>query len=147
MPKSVLIIDDNEDISTLLKDHLIHQGFVVTTALEGKSGVEKARKLHIDVITIDFNMPGANGVEVYEELRKHPETATIPVIFFSSIVTGLIRRMVPASPRVRFIRKPCTIAEIEQSITEMAALPKLAPPPLPPDTPGRSPDDSTTNRR
>ncbi|HAH33092.1 MAG TPA: hypothetical protein DCL44_12340, partial [Elusimicrobia bacterium] len=133
MPKSILIIDDNEEIASLLRDHLLTMGFSVSVAIDGNSGVEKALKLTPDIITMDFNMPGANGVEVYKELRKHPETAAIPVIFFSSIVTGLIRRMVPENPRVRFLKKPCNIAEIEKNITEMAALPKQAPPASSPD--------------
>lgn len=119
--------------------HFASLGFAVFTAPEGKLGVEMALKLNPDVITMDFSMPGANGVEVFKELRRHQQTATIPVIFFSSIVTGLIRRMVPESPLVRFMKKPCRIHEIGRAVQEMAALPRLSPPPPPPpDASGRN---------
>jgi len=133
MGQTVLIIDDSVEISDLLKDHLVSLGFTVHTAYDGKSGVEMARKHHPDVITMDFNMPGANGVQVYRKLRQSPETSVIPIIFLSSTITGIIRRMVTESPLVRFVKKLSNISEIERVIFEMVALPKQAPPPPLPD--------------
>ena len=141
MKKAVLVIDDNEELAALLMSHFTDLGFSAFTAPEGKTGVEMALKLNPDVITMDFSMPGANGAEVYRELRRHPQTATIPVVFFSSIVTGLIRRMVPESPLVRFMKKPCPITEIGEAVSELAALPRLSPPPPPPGAAGRNSPD------
>jgi CheY-like chemotaxis protein len=73
-----------------------------------------------------------NGVEVYSELHKHPETAGIPIIFFSSTLLGIIKRMILENPRVKFLKKPCNMQDIEKCIYEMLMLPKLAPPPPPP---------------
>ena len=129
MSKTVLIIDDSVEISALLENHLVSRGFTVFTAFDGRAGVEMARKCHPDVITMDFNMPGANGVQVYRKLRQSPETSVIPIVFLSSTVTGLIRRMVTESPLVRFVKKLTELTEIEKIITEMANLPKTAPPP------------------
>ena len=138
MATLILIIDDNEDISSLLKTFFQSKNFTTYTAFDGISGIQKARELRPDIITLDFNMPGMNGVEVYNELRKYPETAGIPVIFFSSTLLGIIKRMIVNNPRVQFIKKPCTPHDIEKCVTEMLALPKLAPPPPPPPM-GRGP--------
>ncbi len=132
MAKSVLIIDDDENLSALLKDFLEAKGFTVSHEADGLSGVAKARELLPDLITMDFNMPGANGVESYNQLRNYPETAVIPVIFFSSTLMGLIRRMVQENPRIKFLKKGCTTKELEQCVNEMMTLPKLEPPPPPP---------------
>jgi len=132
MSKSVLIIDDDDDLSSLLRDFLVSKGFTVSRAHDAPSGVEKARQLLPDLITMDFNMPGENGVEAYNHLRSYPETAVIPVIFFSSTMLGIMRRMVQENPRVKFLKKGCTTQELERYVNEMAALPKLAPPPPPP---------------
>ncbi|HAT72007.1 MAG TPA: hypothetical protein DCS63_04250 [Elusimicrobia bacterium] len=132
MAKSVLIIDDDEDLSALLKDLLQSKGFSVSCAPDGVSGVEKARTLLPDLITLDFNMPGTNGVEVYNQLRNRPETAVIPVIFFSSTLIGIIRRMVLENSRTKFLKKGCPTRELEACVNEMLAMPKLAPPPPPP---------------
>ena len=132
MAGTLLIIDDNEEIAVLLKNYFQDRGFFVQTAHDGPAGVKMARKLLPDVITLDLNMPGMNGVDVYKELRKHPETAVIPVIFFSSTLLGIIKRMILENPRVRFLKKPCNPLAIEKCVMEMLALPKLAPPPPPP---------------
>lgn len=132
MPKSVLVIDDDENLSALLKDFLQSKGYTVFCAPDGISGVEKARALLPDLITLDFNMPGTNGVEVYNQLRSQPETAVIPVIFFSSTLIGIIRRMVLENSRIRFLKKSCPTRELEACVSEMMAMPKLAPPPPPP---------------
>lgn len=132
MHKSVLIIDDDEDLSAMLMDFLQSKGFTVSRAHDGPSGLAKAGKLLPDLITLDFNMPGENGVETYNQLRNNPETAVIPVIFFSSTLMGLIRRMVLENPRVKFLKKGCTAKELEHCVKEMMALPKLEPPPPPP---------------
>ncbi len=142
MPRSLLIIDDNEEISSLLKGNFQAKGYTIYTAFEGASGIEKAMSLKPDVITLDFNMPGMNGVEVYNELHKHPETAGIPIIFFSSTLLGLIKRMMLENPRVQFLKKPCNMKDIEKCIYEMLALPKLAPPPPPPPSAG-CPDNNS----
>ncbi|MFA6434922.1 MAG: response regulator [Elusimicrobiales bacterium] len=131
MPK-LLIIDDNEEISSLLKMFFQSREITIYTAFDGASGIEKAMKLNPDVITLDFNMPGMNGVEVYDELHRRPETAGIPVIFFSSTLLGIIQRMITDNPRVRFLKKPCNPRDIERCVSEMLAMPKLAPPPPPP---------------
>lgn len=140
MPGSLLLIDDNEDISSLLKNYFQAKGFTIHTAFDGEAGLEKARQLLPDVITLDFNMPGMNGVEVYNELHKHPETAGIPVIFFSSTLLGIIKKMLLENPRVQFLKKPCNPLAIEKCVMEMLTLPKLAPPP-PPPTPPPPPGD------
>ena len=132
MSGTLLIIDDNEEISALLKNYFQDRGFFIQTVFDGEAGIKMARRLLPDVITLDFNMPGMNGVEVYNELHKHPETAGIPVIFFSSTLLGIIRRMMLANPRVQFLKKPCDPLAIEKCVMEMLALPKLAPPPPPP---------------
>ncbi|OGR43679.1 MAG: hypothetical protein A2X35_08430 [Elusimicrobia bacterium GWA2_61_42] len=137
MSKSVLIIDDDDDLSCLLMDFLSSKGFTVSREADGTSGAAKARKMLPDLITLDFNMPGANGVETYNELHRYPETAVIPVIFFSSTLLGIIKRMLTDNSRLRFLKKGCPTKELEQCVIEMMALPKLAPPPAPPP---RKPD-------
>jgi len=132
MSGTLLIIDDNEDVSSLLKNYFQDRGFFVHTVADGPAGVKMAGQLLPDVITLDFNMPGMNGVEVYKELHRHPETAGIPVVFFSSTLLGIIKRMILENPRVRFLKKPCNPLDMEKCVMEMLALPKLAPPPPPP---------------
>ena len=129
---SLLVIDDNEAITSLLESNFKPKGVAVHTATDGSSGIEQALRHRPDVITLDFNLPDMTGVDVYNELHKHPETAGIPIVFFSSTLLGMIKRMIVENPRVQFLKKPCTTQDIEKSVYAMLALPKLAAPPPPP---------------
>ena len=88
MSKKVLIIDDDDALSSLLRDFLVSKGYTVCREADGPSGAARAREMLPDLITLDFNMPGENGVETYNELHRYPETAVIPVIFLSSTLSG-----------------------------------------------------------
>jgi Fe-S oxidoreductase/CheY-like chemotaxis protein len=81
---TILVTDDEPDFlifaSTVLEDH----GATVIQASNGEEALERARAMKPDLITLDITMPGKSGLEVFEELRKTPDTAGIPVC----IITG-----------------------------------------------------------
>jgi response regulator RpfG family c-di-GMP phosphodiesterase len=129
MKKKVLIIDDAEEMVALMRRVLEMKELEVYSAMDGKSGVHLARELLPDLITLDFNMPDQNGVEVYSQLRSVPATAVIPVIFISCVMTGLIRRMIVESPYIAFMQKPVRREELERCAEAMLNMPKLPPPP------------------
>jgi Fe-S oxidoreductase/ActR/RegA family two-component response regulator len=80
----ILVVDDEPDfvvyISTVLEDN----GATTLTAANGEEALKLAAAEKPDLITLDITMPGKSGIEVFEELRKNPETAGIPVC----IITG-----------------------------------------------------------
>jgi DNA-binding response OmpR family regulator len=80
----VLVIDDEGPIRLLCRVNLEAAGMEVREADDGPSGVEAARGERPDVILLDVMMPGMDGWEVFGELLKHEETATIPVVFLTA---------------------------------------------------------------
>ncbi|MDY6959271.1 MAG: response regulator, partial [Halobacteriota archaeon] len=80
---TILCIDDEKDVSELMSQYLSDEGYGVICANNGTEGVEKAKELHPDVITLDIMMPNVNGWEVISKLKQDPETADIPVIVIS----------------------------------------------------------------
>lgn len=82
--KKVLIIEDNQDVRENTADILELAGYDITTAENGKVGVEIAIKLQPDVIVCDIMMPELDGFEVLQVLGKNAETARIPFIFLSA---------------------------------------------------------------
>ena len=80
----ILLIEDNQDIRELTADILELEGFKVSTAKHGKSGVKKAKELLIDLIVCDIMMPILDGFGVYEALQEHADTAKIPFIFLTA---------------------------------------------------------------
>ncbi len=82
MAIKILIIDDEEDICEMMKLNLEAGGeFEVTTAYSGESGVEKARDNDFNLVITDYYMPGMDGNEVIEILKKLKPH--VPILLFS----------------------------------------------------------------
>ncbi|MEO5360254.1 MAG: response regulator [Nitrospirota bacterium] len=85
MKKRVLIIDDEKAIREYLSTILSESGFDVTMAVDGEDGLNKARELKPDLITLDVMMPKKTGIYVLGELRRDRELASVPVIMLTSV--------------------------------------------------------------
>jgi PAS domain S-box-containing protein len=77
---TVLVIDDDATICDLMVRYLAKNGFQVETATSGSEGLQRARALRPDAITLDVMMPGMDGWKVLSELKADPELADIPVV-------------------------------------------------------------------
>jgi DNA-binding response OmpR family regulator len=75
--KTVLVVDDEPKIVQIASDYLNHAGFSVITAYDGKSALEKIRANKPDLIVLDLGLPGADGLDVTRETRKHSDTPII----------------------------------------------------------------------
>ena len=107
--KTILVVDDEQDVLTYLTTLLEDNGFATITARDGAEAVARARADHPDLVTLDITMPAQSGVRAYRDLKSDPVLARIPVI----IVTGIddeferfisTRRQVP--PPEGFMSKP-----------------------------------------
>jgi DNA-binding response OmpR family regulator len=89
----VLLIEDDARIREIVERGLGSRGLVVTSAPDGPSGLELARKLEIDLVLLDLMLPGMSGLEVLEELRlskpRLPVVALTALDDTSSKVAGL----------------------------------------------------------
>lgn len=79
----ILVIDDDEHIRDLMKRLLSREGYYVSVASSGEQGLEMARVIKPDVITLDVLMPGQDGWSVLSQLKSDPELANIPVVMQS----------------------------------------------------------------
>jgi len=70
---SVLIIDDEEDIRSILRYSLEKEGYLVHDAANGKDGLLKVDENRPDIIILDVMMPDMDGIEVCENIRRKPE--------------------------------------------------------------------------
>jgi CheY-like chemotaxis protein len=88
--KTVLVVNDNARIRKLLAVAFLSDGFMTCVQAEnGKEAIEAARQIKPDVITLDFSMPGMNGLATASELRRlFPKT---PIILFTLHADSLLR--------------------------------------------------------
>lgn len=70
--QKVLVVDDEQDILDLLRYHLEKEGLEVSTANNGKAALQLAKSERPDLVVLDIMMPGMDGVEVCQELRRTP---------------------------------------------------------------------------
>jgi DNA-binding response OmpR family regulator len=81
---TVLVVDDDPVIQTLLHVNFEMEGYKVVEAMDGVEGLERARADRPDVVVLDIMMPKMNGLEVASALKADPVTAGIPVILLSA---------------------------------------------------------------
>ena len=82
---TILVIDDDPQILELVKFYLNNEGFKVVTASDGHTGLNLARTLRPDVITLDVMMSGMDGWTVLKQLKDDPELKDIPVIMLTTL--------------------------------------------------------------
>jgi two-component system phosphate regulon response regulator PhoB len=81
MPKTVLIAEDDADVRLMLYTLFKDQGFTVFTAKDGRDALRIMREEGIpDVLFVDYNMPGATGVEVIREARKRQDKPITAIV-------------------------------------------------------------------
>ena len=81
--KRILIVDDEEDLRSLLNDLLSPQ-YEVREAANGPEALQLVLRDPPDLIILEVSMPGMNGIQVCQALRKEPRTAKIPVIMLTA---------------------------------------------------------------
>ncbi len=82
---TILAIDDNPTNLKIVVEFLRDRGFKVLIASSGTSGIERARKVHPDLILLDVMMPDIDGFETCQRLKADRETQNIPVIFMTAL--------------------------------------------------------------
>ena len=86
MSQKVLVVDDEQKIRLILTQILKDEGFAVQDASSGESAIEVVDSFRPDLILMDQNMPGMNGIETMEKIKsKHSEITVIILTAFGSI--------------------------------------------------------------
>lgn len=83
--KKILIIEDEEMLSTMYKVKFENEGYEVHTANNGADGIEAAPKILPDLILLDIIMPKIDGFAVLKKLKEDPKTKNVPVILLTNL--------------------------------------------------------------
>lgn len=150
----ILIIDDDKDLSLLVKSMLMSAGFSVETLDNGKRALQLLRQRHLEtrLILLDIEMPHMSGYEVCEELQDDPRLALIPIIMITASMQAENRLQAFQLGAVGFLNKPLTqdilLEQVQKAIDvekqwrssfvpqagPPAAAPAAVPPAIPPET-------------
>jgi two-component system alkaline phosphatase synthesis response regulator PhoP len=84
MQKTILLIDDEPEYLEVMKMRLEAAKYKVETALDGVTGIEKAKKINPDLILLDVMMPGKDGFQTLHELRSLPAIRRKPILMMTA---------------------------------------------------------------
>jgi DNA-binding response OmpR family regulator len=84
MNKTILIVEDNDDIRRLLELRLNFEGYNTVTADNGLDGLEKAKKGDVDLVILDLVLPKMPGEEVCRQIRRDGLAGEIPVVMLTA---------------------------------------------------------------
>lgn len=82
--KTVLIVEDESDLSDLIAFNLQRKDYIVHQAYDGLEGEEMAMQVRPDVIILDLMLPGKDGFAVFRELRRDARTVDVPVMMLTA---------------------------------------------------------------
>lgn len=114
MAKKILVIDDEELIIRSLRKLLEKNGFMVFVAKNGQDALVMAEEEDFDLIVADIRMPGMNGVETVESIKKH-----IPTIFITGYADEDIEKKAKVLDPIAYIYKPFDINELVDKIKKV----------------------------
>lgn len=110
MPRHILVVDNDPDIRAMLSEMFAQEGYAVSTAADGAEGLEKARALKPDCITMEMDLPSISGTIMYARLRRDPAIRNTPVV----VVSGVGPRPARLTRHTTTICKPvCTEALLD----------------------------------
>ena len=82
MSRKILIVEDEEKIARFVELELVHEGYEVIKAFDGRTGLDLALSEHADLIVLDVMLPRLNGLEVLRRIRK--EGNTVPILLLTA---------------------------------------------------------------
>ena len=119
MTKSILVVDDDPEIVTMLSTRLGKRGYKVSTASDGTKALEMARQDKPDVVLLDVMMPGKSGWEVARALKQDPETQSVKIVMVSAIGEKTNEITAPIYGADAHVDKPFEFDHLEKVIVRL----------------------------
>jgi CheY-like chemotaxis protein len=109
MTHVILVVEDNERNLKLLRDVLEYAGYEVRAAQTGEDGVALAVSKPPDLVLMDLQLPGIDGMEAFRRLRESPLTAGIPVVAVTAQAMKQDRERALAAGFDGYVEKPISV--------------------------------------
>lgn len=121
MSATVLVVEDNALNLKLVRDVLGHAGYRVLEAGDAERGIALARQEAPDLILMDVQLPGIDGVEALARLRADPVTSSIPVVALTALAMKEDRERCLAAGFDGYLEKPVSVPALAGQVAELIA--------------------------
>ena len=118
----ILIVDDEPEITRLLKGYLAAKGHEAHTALDGTEAIRKAGALRPDVVLLDLIMPGQSGIDVLKEIKA--VDPGIAVIMMTAVIDEQLVQIAIESGADAHFAKPFQLEEIMKTLHRIVNRPR-----------------------
>ncbi len=109
MTKTILIVEDNDKNMKLVRDILGHKGYATLEAVTGEEGVQQALAHRPDLILMDIQLPGIDGIQALARIRQDPGLDAVPVLAVSASVMPEDQHKIVTSGFDAYITKPISL--------------------------------------
>jgi len=117
MNRRLLYIEDNPSNLLLVRRIMQAMSIDMLEAIDGESGVELALREHPDLLLVDLDLPGIDGIEVIRRIKANPTVRHVPIIVLTSHGDTENERRANAVGCSAFLRKPADIRQIRATIS------------------------------
>lgn len=116
IPKTVLIVEDNNLNMKLFNDLLKIKGYMTLQDTDGRNAIDMARRHRPDLILMDIHLPGVSGLEITRILKDDPELKTIPVIALTAMAMNGDEEKILEGGCDGYVGKPISIGSFFQTV-------------------------------
>lgn len=117
----ILIVEDNDKNLKLVRDVLQVKGYATLEAGTAEDGIKLAGEHKPDLILMDIQLPGMNGIDALRVLRTDPATSAIPVIAVTASVMQQDRTLITDAGFDGYVGKPINVKEFLDAVRDMLA--------------------------
>ena len=118
-PKTILVVDDDPEILSMLQLRLEKRGYKVLTASDGKEALVVAKRSRPALMILDVMMPAKNGWEVARALKQDPATEGIKVVMLTAIGAAVNEMTSPLYGADAYLDKPFKFDDLDQALAKL----------------------------
>ncbi len=115
--KKILVVDDEYSFCKNLKEYLLRLGYEVTICMNGEQALDLIGGEKPDLMTLDMRMPGVNGYDILEKLRKG--NSPLKVVIISAVDTPEMAEQLTRSGAHAVLHKPVNLDILAQTVKEL----------------------------
>jgi DNA-binding response OmpR family regulator len=119
MPYSILSVDDEPDVTALVRFHFSKAGYEVLTAASGREAIETIRCRHPDLVLVDLMLPDIDGLGLCEIIRQNSATAAIPIVILTSWATAEARQAGLELGAIDYVTKPFSPRDLVDRVARL----------------------------
>lgn len=116
MDKTVLLIEDEQNIIEAISFILSRDGWTVKTHANGQTALDAVRAGHPDVVILDVMLPGKSGFDILQEIRADVALADVPVLMLSARGQAKDLEMAERAGANQYMTKPFSNAEVLDAV-------------------------------